>query len=79
MQKEMVSLAWSAMSKTGQEKRLLVLTKSFGSLHDAFGEIKGLLQARPVFHWSEERIIGYLIACFLAYFCEAQMTKMLRQ
>lgn len=48
-------------------------------VEDAFGEIKGTLRARPVYHWTDERIKGHLTLCFLAYYCEAQMTKLLRQ
>lgn len=48
-------------------------------VEDAFGEIKGSLKARPVYHWTDDRIKGHLTMCFLAYFCEAQMTKLLRQ
>src|SRR3990170_7196922 len=48
-------------------------------IEDAFGEIKGTLKTRPIFHWTDERIIGHLTLCFLAYFCEAQITKLLRQ
>lgn len=48
-------------------------------VEDAFGEIKGTLKARPMFHWTDKRIIGHLTICFLAYYCEAQMTKILRE
>ena len=48
-------------------------------VEDAFGEIKGTLKARPMFHWTDECIVGHLTICFLAYYCEAQMTKILRQ
>ena len=48
-------------------------------VEDAFGEIKGTLRARPVHHWTDQRIKGHLTLCFLAYFCEAQMTKLLRE
>lgn len=53
--------------------------KDLWMIEDAFGEIKGTLKARPVFHWQDRRIIGHLMICFLAYFCEAQLTKALRQ
>lgn len=46
-------------------------------IEDAFGEVK--VNTRPIFHWTDERIIGHLTLCFLAYFCEAQLTKLLRQ
>lgn len=48
-------------------------------IEDAFGEIKGTLKTRPIFHWTDQRIIGHLTLCFLAYFCEAQITKLLHQ
>lgn len=53
--------------------------KSLWIVEDAFGEIKGNLRARPVFHWTDHNIIGHLTMCFLAYFCEALMTKALRE
>ncbi len=53
--------------------------KNLWIIEDAFGEIKGTLKARPVFHWHDRRIVGHLTLCFLAYFCEAQLTKALRQ
>lgn len=53
--------------------------KSLWIIEDAFGEIKGNLRARPVFHWSDHNIIGHLTMCFLAYLCEALMTKALRE
>lgn len=53
--------------------------KSLWIVEDAFGEIKGSLKARPVFHWSDRNIIGHLTMCFLAYLCEALMTKALRE
>lgn len=58
------------------------IVKSYKNLwivEDAFGEIKGNLKARPIFHWTDERIIGHLVICFLAYFCEAHMTRLLRE
>lgn len=48
-------------------------------VEDAFGEIKGMLKTRPIYHWSDNHIKGHLTMCFLAYFCEAQMTKLLRK
>lgn len=53
--------------------------KELWKIEDAFGEIKGTLKTRPVFHWTDDRIIGHLVACFLAYLCEAHVTKLLRE
>jgi transposase len=53
--------------------------KELWKIEDAFGEIKGTLKTRPVFHWTDHRIIGHLTACFLAYLCEAHITRLLRE
>ncbi len=53
--------------------------KKLWIVEDAFGEIKGTLATRPIFHWTDRRIIGHLTLCFLAYLCEALMTKALRE
>lgn len=48
-------------------------------IEDAFGELKGTLKTRPIFHWTDKRIIGHITLCFIAYLCEAHITKALRQ
>jgi len=53
--------------------------KDLWKIEDAFGEFKGNLRARPVFHWKDHRIVGHLVVCFLAYLCEAHLTKQLRE
>jgi len=53
--------------------------KQLWKIEDAFGEIKGTLRTRPIFHWTDTRIIGHLTMCFLAYLCEAYLTKALRK
>ncbi len=58
---------------------VLVAYKHLWLIEDAFGEIKGTLKTRPIYHWDDARIRGHLTMCFLAYFCEAQMTKLLRE
>ena len=62
-----------------QAKDIVTHYKSLWIIEDAFGEIKGNLKARPVFHWSDQNIVGHLTMCFLAYLCEALMTKALRE
>lgn len=58
---------------------ILSAYKHLWLIEDAFGEIKGTLETRPIYHWNDDRIRGHLTLCFLAYFCEAQMTKLLRE
>ncbi|HCJ84368.1 MAG TPA: hypothetical protein DHV41_03060 [Parachlamydiales bacterium] len=64
---------------TMSAQEIVTAYKHLWIIEDAFGELKGTLQTRPIFHWTDERIIGHLTLCFLSYFCEAQMTKLLRQ
>lgn len=53
--------------------------KDLWKIEDAFGEFKGsMLKTRPIFHWKDQRIVGHLTLCFLAYLCEAYITKVLR-
>ena len=58
---------------------VIMAYKHLWTIENAFGEIKGTLKARPVYHWNDDRIKGHLTMCFLAYFSEAQITKLLRQ
>ena len=60
-------------------KEIVFNYKQLWKIEDSFGELKGSLRSRPVFHWSDDRIIGHLVVCFLAYLCEAHMTKALRE
>ena len=53
--------------------------KQLWIVEDAFGELKGNLAARPVFHYKDPRIVGHLLLCFLAYLCEAHLTQALRR
>jgi len=52
--------------------------KQLWRIEDAFGELKGTFKTRPVFHWTDDRIIGHIMVCFLAYLCEAHLTKNIR-
>ena len=60
-------------------KEIVSNYKQLWKIEDAFGEIKGSLKTRPVFHWTDQRIVGHLVLCFLAYYCEATFTKALRK
>ena len=60
-------------------KEIVENYKTLWIVEDAFGEIKGTLKARPIFHWTDPRIVGHLTLCFIAYYCESLMTKALRE
>jgi transposase len=48
-------------------------------VEDAFGEIKGPLETRPMFHWVDRRIQSHVLLCLLAYYVEAVITRDLRK
>ena len=52
--------------------------KQLWRIEDSFGELKGTLKARPIFHWKDHRIVGHLTMCFIALLCEAHVTRILR-
>jgi transposase len=59
--------------------RIISEYKQLWRIEDAFGALKGTFKTRPMFHWTDERIIGHIMVCFLAYLCEAHLTKNLRE
>jgi transposase len=65
--------------KSMTAKEIVFNYKQLWKIEDAFGEFKGSLKSRPVFHWTDDRIIGHLVVCFLSYLCESHMTKALRE
>lgn len=65
--------------KSMPAKEIVFNYKQLWKIEDSFGELKGSFRSRPVFHWTDDRIIGHLVVCFLAYLCEAHMTKALRE
>ena len=65
--------------KSKPAKEIVFNYKQLWKIEDSFGELKGSLRSRPVFHWTDDRIIGHLVVCFLAYLCEAHMTRALRE
>jgi transposase len=48
-------------------------------VEDAFGEIKGPLETRPMFHWVDPRIQSHVLLCLLAYYVEAIMIREFRK
>lgn len=58
--------------------KLVTQYKQLWRIEDAFGEFKGTLKSRPVFHWTDQRIMGHLMVCFISLLCEAHLNKMLQ-
>ena len=53
--------------------------KQLWKVENSFRELKGTLKTRPMFHWTDKRILGHLVVCFLSYLCEAYFSKKLHQ
>ena len=67
------------VSKEGlSATEILKRYKELWKIEDAFGEIKGTLETRPMFHWTDKRIEGHMMICFLAYYLAAHGTQQLR-
>ena len=53
--------------------------KQLWKIENSFRELKGTLKTRPMFHWTDKRILGHLVLCFIAYLCEAYLNKKLQE
>ncbi|MBI5568550.1 MAG: IS1634 family transposase [Desulfomonile tiedjei] len=60
-------------------KEVYARYKDLWHIEDAFGEVKGPLETRPMFHWTDRRIEAHVLICLLAYYLEAVITRTLRQ
>lgn len=53
--------------------------KDLWHVEDAFGEIKGPIETRPMFHWVDPRIQSHVLLCLLAYYLEAVLIRDFRK
>lgn len=61
------------------ELEVFLKYKELWRIEDAFGEIKGPLKTRPIFHWKDHRIRAHVLACLLSYYIEAHIIKAFRE
>ncbi|WP_027718751.1 IS1634 family transposase, partial [Desulfovirgula thermocuniculi] len=45
----------------------------------AFRELKSGLELRPIFHWTDSRVRGHIMVCFLALVLESALLRYLRE
>ena len=60
-------------------EEIIMNYKQLWKVENSFRELKGTLKTRPMFHWTDKRILGHLVMCFLSYLCEAYLAKKLDQ
>jgi hypothetical protein len=53
--------------------------KSLWQVERAFREMKSSLDLRPVYHWSESRVRGHIMVCFLALVLESGLMRALTE
>jgi transposase len=52
--------------------------KQLWMVERAFRELKSQLKLRPIYHWTDERIRGHVMICFLAFYLECQLRHLLQ-
>ncbi|NLI13550.1 MAG: IS1634 family transposase [Peptococcaceae bacterium] len=52
--------------------------KQLWMVERAFRELKGQLKLRPMYHWTDERIRGHIMVCFLAFYLECRLRQLLK-
>ncbi len=56
--------------KSLQGKDVLEAYHGLWKIEEAFRVLKSHIEARPIFHWTEKRIKGHIMLCFLAFLIE---------
>jgi len=56
-----------------------VAYKHLWMIERAFRELKSNLELRPMYHWTENRIRGHIMICFLAFYLEMQLRRCLSE
>jgi hypothetical protein len=52
--------------------------KSLRQVERAFRELKSGLDLKPIYHWTEKRIRGHVMVCFLALVLEMALRRKIR-
>lgn len=53
--------------------------KGLWQVERAFRELKSGLDLRPIYHWTEARVRGHIMVCFLAFVLETALRKKLKE
>jgi len=58
---------------------ILAAHHTLWKIEESFRIMKSTLEVQPVFHWTEKRIKGHFVVCFLAFLLERTLEYQLRQ
>ena len=53
--------------------------KELWRVEQAFREMKSGLDLRPIFHWTEPRVRGHIVVCFLAFLLQSALRRRLEE
>jgi transposase len=48
-------------------------------IEESFKIMKSTLEVRPIFHWTEKRIKGHFVVCFMAFLLERTLEVKLKK
>jgi transposase len=60
-------------------EKILDAYHTLWKIEESFKVMKSTLEVRPIFHWTENRIKGHFVICFLAFLLERTAEFMLQQ
>jgi len=65
--------------KEMQPKEIISAYQNLWRIEESFKIMKSTLEVRPVFHWTEPRIKGHFVVCFLAFLLERTLEFRLKE
>lgn len=66
-------------NKTLGADEVALAYKGLWRVEQAFREMKSGLDLRPVFHWTEPRVRGHIMVCFLAFLLQSTLRRQLEE
>lgn len=60
-------------------EKILDAYHTLWKIEESFRVMKSTLEVRPIFHWTEKRIKGHFVICFLAFLLERTLEFMLKE
>lgn len=60
-------------------QEVLLAYHTLWKIEESFRIMKSTLEVQPIFHWTEKRIKGHFVACFLAFLLERTLELKLKQ
>jgi len=59
--------------------RCVILTLRLWKIEESFRIMKSTMEVRPIFHWTEKRIKGHFVVCFLSFLLEGTLELILKE